>query len=88
VTYFILPVLKSVVQFNQDGSVRYYIKWVFCYIMSSMDIDFSFDNELVVVGEKESRRDKQKMRKKSMQLVRQSFRKCTGDRLFGKMGEC
>lgn len=56
--------------------------------MSSMDIDFSFDNELVVVGEKESRKDKQKLRKKSMQLVRENLRKCAKDRLFGKMGEC
>jgi len=53
-----------------------------------MDIDFSFDNELVVVGEKESRKEKLKLRKKSMQLVRDNLRKCAVDRILGKMGEC
>lgn len=53
-----------------------------------MDIDFSFDNELVIVGEKESRKEKQKMRKKSMQVVRDNLRKCAIDKIFGKMGEC
>ncbi|MBI2464894.1 hypothetical protein HYV64_02010 [Candidatus Shapirobacteria bacterium] len=53
-----------------------------------MDIDFSFDNELVLIGERESYKEKQKIRRKSMQKVRENLRKCAEDRIFGKMGEC
>jgi len=53
-----------------------------------MDVDFSIENEVVTVLEKENKREKQKIRRKSMQVVINHLRKCTIDRIFGKMGEC
>lgn len=53
-----------------------------------MDIDFTFDNELVLVGEKDSQKEKQKRRRRSMQGAMDNMRKCAIDRITGKMGEC
>jgi hypothetical protein len=53
-----------------------------------MDIDFIIDNGKVVISEKENKKEKQKMKRKSMQAAIDNFWVCAENRILGRTGDC
>lgn len=59
-----------------------------CYIIENMDIDFIFDNGIVIISEKENKKEKQKIKRKSMQSAIDNFWVCAENRILGRTGDC